>query len=206
MSPTGLETYPTPAALVKVYTRAPALKLKDYVGGDQPCVSSGGVLAWEDAILPLPSEEVCVLRKWHVLTVPTENLSPQEDDSLTAYRVKLDFYLLKATNVISWTLYSNSILVATPPCKGTHKIDPESTGLYTRTIYEVPQLDKVELRTDVVTVTNATGHGGQAASRAWCSEKGTNAVVLNRDKGCCFKCGLMVAGKEGVDVDFSILC
>lgn len=53
---------------------------------------------------------------------------------------------------------------------------------------------------------NATGHGAQAVARAWCSEQGTNAVVLNRDKGCCFKCGLMVAGKEGVDVDVLILC
>ena len=150
---------------------------------------------------PPASEEVCVFRKLHMVTVDTEELNPDEDDSLTAYRAKLDFFLLTANKTISLTLYTNSIFVAAPPCNGTHKIDPKYTELYTWTIYEVSELDMVEIKAEGITVINATGQGGQAVARAWCLEQGTNAVVLKRDKGCCFKCGLMVAGKEGVDVD-----
>lgn len=68
------------------------------------------------------------------------------------------------------------------------------------------ELDTAEIKLDGITVINATGDGGQAVARAWCSEKWTNAVVLSRDSGCCFKCGLMVAGKEGANVDVLILC
>jgi hypothetical protein len=68
------------------------------------------------------------------------------------------------------------------------------------------QLDKAEIKAGETTVINAAGQGGQAVARAWCSQNGTNAVVLNRDRECCFKCGLMLAGKEGVDVDVLILC
>ncbi|RPA89061.1 hypothetical protein L873DRAFT_1723557, partial [Choiromyces venosus 120613-1] len=205
-SPTGLETYRTPAALVQVHTRAPAFKLQDSAGEQQPFVPSDGRLTWEEPILPPVSEEVCVLRKLRVLSVPADVNSADPGGVVTAYRAKLDFYLLRANKVITLTLYSNSIFVAAPPCKGTHKIDPKSTSIYTRTIYEVSRLDKAELKTEGVTVINATGHGGQALARAWCAEKGTNAVVWKRDRECCFKCGLMVAGKEGLDVDVLILC
>lgn len=84
MSPTGLESYPTPAALVKVYTHAPDMNLKDYAGGDPPYVPSVGCLNWEDAILPPASEEICMLRKLHMDTVPTDELNLDEDGSLTA--------------------------------------------------------------------------------------------------------------------------
>lgn len=206
MSPTGLETYRTPAALVQVHTRSPAFKLQDSAGEQQPFVPSDGRLRWEEPVLPPVSEEVCVLQKLHMLSVPADVHSVNPDGTVTVYRAKLDFYLLKANKVITLTLYSNSIFVAAPPCKGTHKIDPKSTSIYTRAIYEVSQLDKAELKTEGVTVINATGHGAQALARAWCAEKGTNAVVWKRDKECCFKCGLMAAGKEGLDVDVLILC
>lgn len=206
MPPTGLEAYPTPAALVEVFAHAPDMKLKDYAGGDPPYVPSDGRMNWEDAVLPPASEEVCVLRGMHLDTVPAEEVNPDIGDSLTAYRAKLDFFLPKANKTISFKIYTSSIFVAAPPCNGTHKIDPKYTELYARTIYEVSELDALEIKVNEIAVINATGHGAQAVARAWCSEQGTNAVVLNRDKGCCFKCGLMVAGKEGVDVDVLILC
>ncbi|OBT67345.1 hypothetical protein VE03_03015 [Pseudogymnoascus sp. 23342-1-I1] len=182
------------------------MNLKDYAGGDPPYVPSDGRMNWEEAVLPPASEEVCVLRKLHMDIVPTEELNPDIDDSLTAYCAKLDFFLPRANKTISLTLYTNSIFVAAPPCNGTHKIDPEYAELYARTIYEVSELDALEIKINEITVINATGQGTQAVARAWCSEQGTNAVILNRDKGCCFKCGLMVAGKEGADVDVLILC
>jgi hypothetical protein len=205
MSPIGLETYRTPAALVQVHTRAPAFKLQYLVSEQHPFVPPDGRLMWEEPLLPPVSEEVCVLQKLHMLSVPADVNSANPDGVAMAYRAKVDFYLLKANKVITLTLYSNSIFIAVPPCKGTHKINPKSTSIYTRTIYEVSQLDKAELRTEGVTVINATGYGAQALARAWCAEKGTNAVVWKRDGECCFKCGLMVAGKEGLDVDVLIL-
>jgi hypothetical protein len=73
--------------------------------------------------------------------------------------------------------------------------------------YEVADLDEVELNTDDrIAVVNATGEGGRAVARAWCSEQGTHAVVSKKDGECCFKFGLMLAGREGLDVRVLILC
>jgi hypothetical protein len=157
---TGLGTYPTPAALVKVHTNAPDMNLKGYAGGDPPFTPSDGSLMWEDAVFPPASEELCVVLRLQMLTVDTEEHNPDEDDSLTAYRAKLDFYLPKVNKMITLTLYTNSIFVAAPPCNGTHRIDPQYTALYTRTIYKVSQLDKAEIKAGETTVINAAGQGG----------------------------------------------
>lgn len=166
MSPTGLETFRTPAALVKVYTSTAAFKLLDSIDGKRPADSSDGRLAWEEAILPPVSDEVCMFRKLHMTSVPLDALSP--DEKTTVYSSELDLYLLKANKVITLALYNNSVFVAAMPCKGTHRIDPKAASLYTRTVYEVSQLDKAELRTDGLTVINGTGRGGQALARAAC--------------------------------------
>lgn len=201
---TGLGTYPTPAALVKVHTNAPDMNLKDYAGGDPRYALPDGSLMWGDAVFPPASEEMCVVLRLQMLSVAKEEHSSDEDGSLTAYRAKLDFFLPKVNKTITLTLYTNIIFVAAPPCNGAHKIDPQYTALYTQTIYKVSQLDKAEIKAGEITVINAAGQGGQAVARAWCSQNGTNAAVLDRDRGCCFKCGLILAGKEGVDVNVLI--
>lgn len=114
---------------------------------------------WDDAVFPPDSEEICVLRKLRMLTVNAEKLNPDEVNSLTPYRAKLDFFLSKANKVISLTLYTNSVFVAAPPWNGTHKIDAQYTGLYNRTIYDVSQLDEVEIKAGEITVINAMGTG-----------------------------------------------
>jgi hypothetical protein len=206
ISPIGLESYRTPAAMVQIQTRPPAFKLQNSTSDQQPYVPLDGHLTWEEPLLPQTSDEVCVLQKLHMISVPKDVDSATPGNKVTAYRAKLDFLLLKGNKIISLTLYSHSIFVAAPPCKGTHKIDPKSTKHYSRRIYEISQLDKAELNTDGVTVINATGNGGHAIARAWCSEKGTNAIIWKRDGDCCFKCGLMTTGKEGLDVDVLIIC
>lgn len=144
---------------MKVHTGAPDMNLKGYAGGDPPYTPSDGSLMWDDAVFPPDSEEICVLRKLRMLTVNAEELNPDEVNSLTPYRAKLDFFLSKANKVISLTLYTNSVFVAAPPWNGTHKIDAQYTGLYNRTIYDVSQLDEVEIKAGEITVINAMGTG-----------------------------------------------
>jgi hypothetical protein len=42
-------------------------------------------------------------------------------------------------------------------------------------------------------VINATGRGAELSARAWCSERGTNAVI-RRKGGPCFVCAARAAG------------
>lgn len=86
------------------------MNLKNYAGGDPPYVSLDGFLNWEHTILPPVSEVVCMLQKLHMGTVSTDELNPEDDDSLTAYRAKINFFLLKANKVISLTLTPTSSL------------------------------------------------------------------------------------------------
>jgi len=46
-------------------------------------------------------------------------------------------------------------------------------------------------------VINATGKGAEALARAWCSERGKNAVI-RRSGGPCFVCAIGAASKAGL--------
>jgi len=46
-------------------------------------------------------------------------------------------------------------------------------------------------------IINATGKGAEVLARAWCSERGRNAVI-RRAGGPCFVCAVRAAGKRGL--------
>ena len=52
---------------------------------------------------------------------------------------------------------------------------------------------------DDVMVINATGRGAEVLARAWCSERGRNAVI-RRAGGPCFVCAVRAASKAGLGV------
>lgn len=54
-----------------------------------------------------------------------------------------------------------------------------------------------EERSDVM-VTNPTGQGAETLARAWCSERGKNAVI-RRAGGPCFICVESAASRFGLD-------
>lgn len=112
-------------------------------------------------------------------------------------------------SIISFPLYTNPLFVEPPRCcKGPHYVDSTQAHLYRRTVVEPLDLDTTEVDRSVITVINATASTvGAIMARAWCAARGINAVVLQRrtKSGCCYKCGLMMAGRVGLGVGVLIL-
>jgi len=52
-------------------------------------------------------------------------------------------------------------------------------------------------------IINATGKGAEVLARAWCAERGRNAVI-RRNPGPCFVCAYDVASKRGLGVNVLI--
>jgi hypothetical protein len=197
------------SALVRLKTRAPAVKLRDDAADDelyQPRPPHSNA-TWEEPELPPASKDTCKLQAVRLADLPADiSAGPSVRIPVQIYQAKLDFQLLAAKTAATVSLYANSIFIAALPCRGTHRIDPKVKHLYRRRVLEVSDLLKAELSVEEITVINATAEGGEVFARAWCAQKGTNAVVWKKEKGCCFKCGLMMAGKEGLDVDVLIIC
>ena len=55
-------------------------------------------------------------------------------------------------------------------------------------------------------VINATGNGGQVVARAWCAERGKNAVVVRGSGGPCFVCAVKAASIKGLGIGVVIWC
>ncbi|KAK6226119.1 TPR domain containing protein [Colletotrichum tabaci] len=165
---------------------------------------------------PPPSSETVTLQTLRLARAavaprPADGGDARGDAAPPIYQARLDFRLARSGLMATMTLHANSVFVAALPCRGgPHRIKPGTAAAYTFRALGVEDLPCAELDggATAVTVVNATG--GPAAetfARAWCSEKGTNAVVWKRGEGgCCFKCALMLAGREGVAAGVLIMC
>ncbi|KAK4141491.1 uncharacterized protein C8A04DRAFT_30991 [Dichotomopilus funicola] len=131
------------------------------------------------------------------------------------YRARLDFRLVRSRTMGTITLHANSVFVAAPARRGggsAHRVDPRRAAAYTFRVLALEDLPRSEPGTAgaagaTTTVINAAGGGvAETFARAWCSQKGVDAVVWQRDGGrSCFKCALMVAGEEGLGVKVLIM-
>lgn len=179
----------------------------------------GNTTEWTEPLPPSPSTdsaELQVLRLTKVqeqVDTDTEGNAAVGDHKSHKCQARLDFRLSRSGSLISMALHTNSIYISAPPCRGTHRVDPVSRANYTFRVIGIEELLTAELDAGhtgsaAITVINATGGGGaEALARAWCSEKGTSAVIWKRDGGnCCFKCGLMLAGKDGLATGVLISC
>ena len=115
-------------------------------------------------------------------------------------------------------LHSNPAFIAPPPCEGTHRVTPHHRDDYATTVVKAedlqgPPAPGTKLPERGVLVVDANGDNGtnagaggerEALARAWCAHQGWNAVVWNQGCGCCYKCALMMASREGLGADVMI--
>ncbi|KAJ5819548.1 hypothetical protein N7474_005139 [Penicillium riverlandense] len=122
-----------------------------------------------------------------------------------SFSARLDFCLTRSRTYVTFTLYTNSVFIAAPPCQGTHRVDPHASEKYTFAVRGIEELAQIARKGGssakvAILVINATGGpASEVFARAWCCHTGTNAVIWKREGGmCCFKCALLVASTDGL--------
>jgi hypothetical protein len=126
----------------------------------------------------------------------------------TQYRASLEFTLDdNPTRPVTYKLLTNPVFVTLPPChpgpKGPHEVHMRELPRYQKNIWSVQQLkdytygDDSDSENKGVMIINATGKGSEVLAKAWCSERGMNAVI-RRVGGPCFVCAVRAAGKRGL--------
>lgn len=119
------------------------------------------------------------------------------------YRASLDFRV--NNNLITYTLYSNPLFVALPPCIGTHVLFKHQAQKYLRNVVKVPDPKSCNAMPDELLVIDAIGPGENAVARSWCSELARNAIIW-RIGECCFSCATAVAAtRTGLGFNVVIL-
>jgi hypothetical protein len=158
---------------------------------------------WEEPLPPAPSHDTCELKLLRLTALPPQN--PDDKNPVKRHQAKLDFWLVEAKKLITMNLYTNSVFISVPSCQGTHRIDSRVKDIYARTTVELRNINKADLSPNTITIINARTGTGEVLARAWCAQTGTNAILWKRDSKCCFKCALMLASKEGLDINVLII-
>ncbi|KFY39475.1 hypothetical protein V494_03966 [Pseudogymnoascus sp. VKM F-4513 (FW-928)] len=129
----------------------------------------------------------------------------REVENETQYRASLVFKLDSSTEPVTYKLFTNPVFVTLPPCKpgpkGPHEVHMRELPRYQTNIWTVEQLkdhtaeegEAMEAVAGSPMIINATGEGAEVLARAWCSERGKNAVVRKKG-GPCFVCAVRAAG------------
>ncbi|KFY19217.1 hypothetical protein V493_08076 [Pseudogymnoascus sp. VKM F-4281 (FW-2241)] len=129
----------------------------------------------------------------------------REVENETQYRATLVFKLDSSTELITYKLFTNPVFVTLPPCKPgpkvQHEVHMRELPRYQTNIWTVEQLkdhtaedsEAMEGIAGSPMLINATGKGAELLARAWCSERGKNAVI-RRKGGPCFVCAVRAAG------------
>lgn len=131
-----------------------------------------------------------------------------DTDAKAVYRAQLAFTIDdKPTETIVYNLYTNPVFVVPPPClpcpRGVaHEVHRRELPRYQeRDIWTIERLNEHTAEDDPerggVMVINATGQGAETLARAWCSERGKNAVV-RRSGGPCFVCAVRAASRSAL--------
>ncbi|KAK4167913.1 small glutamine-rich tetratricopeptide repeat-containing protein 2 [Cladorrhinum sp. PSN259] len=135
-----------------------------------------------------------------------------DTENQTEYRASIEFKRDDNAHGITYKLYTNPVFVTPPAChagpKGTqHEVHMRELHSY-QNVWAVERLkdhtpedddeqddnSAVEGKGARVMVINATGKGAEVLARAWCSERGKNAVI-RRKGGPCFVCATRAAGR-----------
>lgn len=134
----------------------------------------------------------------------SSQMSEAEIDQETEYRASIEFKIDNEPPV-TYTLYTNPVFVTLPPCKdGQHPVHTRELAKFRRNILNVEDLKDAEAsdyEENGLIVINATGRGAaETLARAWCSERGKNAVVRSSG-GPCFVCAYNTAHTSlGIEV------
>ncbi|KAJ6286662.1 prion-inhibition and propagation-domain-containing protein [Bipolaris maydis] len=128
-----------------------------------------------------------------------------DDEDKVMYLAQLVFKRDDSPDLQTYKLFTNPVFVTPPPCragpKGAHEIHLRELHKYSeRNIWTIEQLREhtAEDTEDIdVMVINATGKGAELLARAWCSERGKNAVI-RRAGGPCYVCAVQAASQAGL--------
>ncbi|EUC43331.1 hypothetical protein COCMIDRAFT_101084 [Bipolaris oryzae ATCC 44560] len=127
------------------------------------------------------------------------------DQDKVMYLAQLVFKRDDSPDLQTYKLFTNPVFVTPPPClpgpKGAHEIHLRELHRYSeKNIWTIEQLKDhtAEDTEDIdVMVINATGKGAELLARAWCSERGKNAVI-RRAGGPCYVCAVQAASQDGL--------
>ncbi|KAK1764414.1 hypothetical protein QBC33DRAFT_595027 [Phialemonium atrogriseum] len=126
----------------------------------------------------------------------------------TQYQASISFQMdgdvEDSAGPVAYKFFTNPIFVTPPPCQGgPHEVHARELSRYRGdNVWPVARLkghtpEDVDVGGGAVVVINATGRGAEVLARAWCSERGGNAVI-RRAGGPCFVCAVCAAGKGGL--------
>ncbi|KAF3929356.1 hypothetical protein ABW19_dt0200575 [Dactylella cylindrospora] len=138
-----------------------------------------------------------------IVTLKGIRLMLQQDQAITTtltplkiYRAAVDFDI--SGTAVSYTLYSNPTFVAAHPCVGNHLAHRTETKAIRKTIIPAVDLKDTYLQYNSLLVIDATLKGEEVLARAWCSERGCNAVIWRGDETCFACAALMTMSTNGL--------
>ncbi|RTE76806.1 hypothetical protein BHE90_008733 [Fusarium euwallaceae] len=159
----------------------------------------------------LPHPPIQDLRPVAVKAIRLKQIHPHipANERNVEYRASIDFSfvirkLVPLTKVVTYTLFTNPIFVSLPPChggkSGGHEVHAREIQKDQTVVIPVHQMKDFDgnNKDGRLIVINAACNGGEIMARAWCAEKGRNAVV-RRGGGPCYACATRVASKGGFD-------
>jgi hypothetical protein len=165
---------------------------------------------WGQAQAPMAARGSNVMTRVQLKAIHLTPLSTSAPINTTStlpteeYRASLEFEINEQT--VTYTLYSNPIFVAAPPCVGSHVMHQRQVQKYKENIITAIDIKNKYPQTDQLVIIDAMGEGEEVLARAWCAERGRHAVV-RKGVECCFPCAASVAvGRSGLGVNVLILC
>jgi hypothetical protein len=129
----------------------------------------------------------------------------RSQEPLNQYRASLDFSMDDGGQV-TYTLYANPQFITIPVCKPEaavmHQVHTRELAKFMRNVITVRDLKEFEPEGEDVLVINATGKGAECIARAWCAERGRDAIIAGRGRGTCYVCAYHAAcgGDKGMDI------
>lgn len=123
------------------------------------------------------------------------------------YRASITFKIDNEPPV-TYTLYTNPVFITAPPCKfiPAHLVHMRQQRSFQQNVWNVEDLkaaEAIDYDDNGVMVINATGKGAETLARAWCSERGKNAII-RVSGGPCYACAYDAASKKGLGVNVLI--
>lgn len=168
---------------------------------------------------PAQLTSTCTVKTIRLKTLPldvnitkqlaSKEISEADAERETEYRASIVFETIgHDANLqpasVSYNLFTNPIFVTAPPCQpgpmGAHEVHAREIQRYKNSVWTVVKLkDHIPEDGDPmdVMVINATGKGEEVLARAWCAERGRNALI-RRAGGPCYACAVKAASKAGL--------
>jgi hypothetical protein len=136
-----------------------------------------------------------------------KGLTEQQSAKATEYRASIVFIIDDNKQPMTCVLYTNPVFVTLPACRptggnGAHEVRLRELPRFQKNIWTVERLKDHttdDFKDNEVMVINATGKGAEVLARAWCAERGKNAII-RRTGGPCFVCAVRGASQAGLKV------